>query len=185
MHLFAFGINHQTAPLSVREQIAFNVDAMESALRDLVSNIAVKEATILSTCNRVEILASVEDQNQGIQSIENFLSNYGHISVTDLQPKLYQHFDNQAIRHVFRVSSSLDSMILGEPQILGQVKSCYGTAVETQTVGTYINGLLQAAFKTAKRVRTETSIGEYPVSASSAAVELARKVFGDLQKRAF
>jgi len=177
------GLNHRTAPLDIRQLMSFGSAQLPEELRRLSSQPGILESLILSTCNRVEILASVEDQVQGIQSIENFLSNYGQISIADLQPKLYQHFDNQAIRHVFRVSSSLDSMILGEPQILGQVKSCYGAAVETQTVGTYINGLLQAAFKTAKRVRTETSIGEYPVSASSAAVELARKVFGDLQKK--
>ena len=99
-----------------------------------------------------------------------------------LQPKLYRYSDEQAVRHLFRVASSLDSMILGEPQILGQIKSCYNAASDVRTIGTYLNNLLQAAFRTAKRVRSETSIGEYPVSVSSAAVELVRKIFGDLQK---
>ena len=177
------GLNHRTAPLDIRQMMAISFAQLPEKLRKLSSQPGILESLILSTCNRVEILVSVEDQEQGIQSIENFLADYGRISKADLKPKLYQHFDNQAIRHIFRVSSSLDSMILGEPQILGQVKSCYSIAVETQTVGTYLNGLLQSAFKTAKRVRTETSIGEYPVSASSAAVELARKVFGDLKKK--
>jgi glutamyl-tRNA reductase len=177
------GLNHRTAPLDVRQLAAISSSQLPEELRKLSSQPGIFESVILSTCNRVEILASVEAQEEGVRCIESFLSDFSHIPVTDLQPRLYRHFDNQAVRHIFRVSSSLDSMILGEPQILGQVKSCYNIAVESQTVGTYLNGLLQSAFKTAKRVRTETSIGEYPVSASSAAVELARKVLGDLQKK--
>jgi glutamyl-tRNA reductase len=177
------GLNHRTAPLDIRQMMSINSEQLPKELRRLSSQPDILESVIFSTCNRVEILVSVEEQDRGVHCIESFLSDFSHIPVADLQPRLYQYLDNQAIRHVFRVSSSLDSMILGEPQILGQVKSCYSIAVETQTVGTYLNGLLQSAFKTAKRVRTETSIGEYPVSASSAAVELARKVFGDLQKR--
>jgi glutamyl-tRNA reductase len=182
-NLALVGLNHRTAPLDVRQQAAFNAAQLPDQLRKLAAIPGILEAIIISTCNRVEIVAHVEEQEQGVISIENFLSDFSRISIADLQPKLYRYFDHQAIRHIFRVSSSLDSMILGEPQILGQVKSCYSAAVDTQTLGSYLNSLLQAAFKTAKRVRTETSIGEYPVSASSAAVELARKVFGDLQKK--
>jgi glutamyl-tRNA reductase len=181
--LILIGLNHRTAPLDIRQKAAFQVDQIPEELQVLSSQQNIQEALILSTCNRVEILTLAEEQDQGFQAIEHFLSNYSGIPIDDLQPKLYRYSDQQAVRHIFRVSSSLDSMILGEPQILGQVKACYSAAVDTHTVGPYLNILLQAAFKTAKRVRTETSIGEYPVSASSAAVELARKVFGDLQEK--
>jgi glutamyl-tRNA reductase len=138
---------------------------------------------IVSTCNRVEILSRVDPQTDGVTSIESFLSEYSGIALPQLQPTLYRYTDEQAVRHVFRVASSLDSMVLGEPQILGQLKSCYSTAVDARTVGSFLNSLLQSAFRIAKRIRSETSIGEYPVSVSSAAVELVRKIFGDLQKK--
>jgi len=175
------GLNHRTAPLDIRQKAAFSAAQLPEELRSLAARPGILEAIIFSTCNRVEILARAEEQSTAV--IENFLSEFSRISPEDLQDKLYRHCGDSAIRHVFRVASSLDSMILGEPQILGQVKSCYHAAVEAQTVGSHLNGLLQAAFRTAKRVRTETSIGEYPVSASSAAVELARKIFGDLGKK--
>jgi glutamyl-tRNA reductase len=177
------GLNHRTATLDFRQLASFNAIQLPEGLRNLSMRPGILEAMILSTCNRVEIICHVDPPSEGIESIERFLSEFSQIPLSDLQSKLYRHSEEPAIRHMFRVASSLDSMILGEPQILGQVKSCYSTAVDARTVGTYLNGLLQASFKTAKRVRTETSIGEYPVSASSAAVELARKIFGDLQKK--
>lgn len=177
------GLNHRTAPLDVRQLASFNAIQLPVGLQSLSSRRGILESVIISTCNRVEILTTAEDPAPGIDAIEGFLSEFSGISLQELQPKLYRHLDEQVIRHIFRVASSLDSMILGEPQILGQIKACYSAAVDARTVGTYLNGLLQAAFKAAKRVRTETSIGEYPVSASSAAVELARKIFGDLQKK--
>jgi glutamyl-tRNA reductase len=130
----------------------------------------------------VEVLSSVDPQSDVVGSIESFLSESSGIELEQLKTKLYRYRDEHAVRHVFRVASSLDSMVLGEPQILGQLKSCYSTAVDARTVGTALNNLLQSAFRIAKRVRSETSIGEYPVSVSSAAVELVRKIFGDLQK---
>lgn len=181
--LVLVGLNHRTAPLDFRQLASFNAVQLPEGLRSLALQPGIMEAAIFSTCNRVEILSCVDEQAQGIESIECFLSEFSGIALSDLRPKLYRHSDEQAIRHIFRVASSLDSMILGEPQILGQVKACYSAAVDARTVGTYLNALLQAAFKTAKRVRTETSIGEYPVSASSAAVELARKIFGDLHPK--
>jgi glutamyl-tRNA reductase len=138
---------------------------------------------ILSTCNRVEIISNVEDPVEGIESIEAFLSEFSGIPSHQMNLILYRHTETEAVRHVFRVASSLDSMILGEPQILGQLKSCYAAAIEAKTVGAHLNILLQAAFRAAKHVRSETSIGEYPVSVSSAAVELVKKIFGDLQKK--
>jgi glutamyl-tRNA reductase len=182
-NLVLVGLNHRTAELDFRQLASFNVIELPEALRQLSARPNILESMIISTCNRVEILANVDQEDVGIKSIETFLSEFRKVSLSSLQPRLYRYNNDRAIRHVFRVASSLDSMILGEPQILGQIKSCYSAAVDARTVGTYLNGLLQAAFRTAKRVRTETSIGEYPVSASSAAVELARKIFNDLHKK--
>ncbi len=177
------GLNHRTAELDVRQLASFNAIQLPEGLKRLSVFPSIVESMIISTCNRVEVLSHVDSPSDGIGSIESFLSEFSQIPLPSLQTMLYRHSGEEAIRHIFRVASSLDSMILGEPQILGQVKSCYSTAVDAGTVGTYLNSLLQTAFRTAKRVRTETSIGEYSVSASSAAVELARKIFGDLQKK--
>jgi len=177
------GLNHRTAELDFRQQASFDSNKLPAGLNQLSEYTDILEGMILSTCNRVEILANVEQIQEGIGSIETFLSEFSHVSLAQMQPKLYRHTQEQAVRHVFRVASSLDSMIVGEPQILGQLKSCYNTAIELDTVGAYLNMLLQAAFRTAKHVRTETSIGEYPVSVSSAAVELVRKIFGDLHDK--
>jgi glutamyl-tRNA reductase len=174
------GLNHRTARLDIRQLASFNADQLLAGLKRLSSLPEILESMIISTCNRVEILTGVERQSQGIESIESFLSEYSQISLPQLQPTLYHYSNEQAVRHVFRVASSLDSMILGEPQILGQMKSCYSAAFEAHTVGSYLNSLLQSAFRAAKRVRSETSIGEYPVSVSSAAVELIQKIFGEL-----
>ncbi|MEJ2109364.1 MAG: glutamyl-tRNA reductase [Acidobacteriota bacterium] len=177
------GLNHNTAELDFRQLTAFDSDKLPAGLNQLSARAGVLEGMILSTCNRVEILANVEQTPEGIHSIETFLSEFSRIPLLQIQPKLYRHTQKKAIRHIFRVASSLDSMIVGEPQILGQLKSCYNTAVELDMVGAYLNMLLQAAFRAAKHVRSETSIGEYPVSVSSAAVELVRKIFGDLKDK--
>ena len=177
------GLNHRTAELDFRQMASFDADKLPVGLNLLSASPGILEAMILSTCNRVEILSDAEDTEEGIRAIETFLSESSRIPLGQLRPKLYRHVETEAVRHVFRVASSLDSMILGEPQILGQLKSCYTAAVEAKTVGAYLNILLQAAFRAAKHVRSETSIGEYPVSVSSAAVELVRKIFGDLRKK--
>ncbi len=182
-NLVLVGLNHRTAKVDIRQQASFDSGQMPEALKRLSALPEILESMIVSTCNRVEILSCTEQPPEGIAAIESFLSEYSRIPLPQLQPKLYRHSNEQAVRHVFRVASSLDSMILGEPQILGQVKSCYSAATEARTVGTYLNNLLQAALRTAKRVRTETCIGEYPVSVSSAAVELVRKIFGDFEKK--
>jgi glutamyl-tRNA reductase len=176
------GLNHRTARLDLRQLASFDADRLSEGLKQLSALPEILESMIISTCNRVEILSNVDQQPNAVDAIESFLSEHSHIPKADLQPILYRYQDEQAIRHIFRVASALDSMILGEPQILGQIKSCYSAAFDAHTVGTYLNSLLQAAFRTAKRVRSETSIGEFPVSVSSAAVELMRKIFGDLQK---
>jgi glutamyl-tRNA reductase len=183
LNLVLVGLNHRTAELDFRQLASFNTIELPEGLKQLSGYPNILESMILSTCNRVEILSHVDQQDGGIQSIETFLSEFRHVPLSSLQPRLYRYSNDDAIRHVFRVASSLDSMILGEPQILGQMKSCYSAAIDAHTVGTYLNSLLQASFRAAKRVRTETSIGEYPVSASSAAVELARKIFDDLHKK--
>ena len=183
LNLVLVGLNHRTARLDVRQKASFDADQLPEELRRLSGYPGILEAMIVSTCNRVEVLTNVDSQTDGAGAIESFLSEYSGITLSQLQPKLYRYRDEQAVRHLFRVASSLDSMILGEPQILGQLKSCYNTAVDARTVGTSLNILLQSAFRTAKRVRSETSIGEYPVSVSSAAVELVQKIFGDLQKK--
>jgi glutamyl-tRNA reductase len=182
-NLLLVGLNHRTAKVDIRQKASFNAEQLQEGLRRLAESPGIQESMIVSTCNRVEILSRVDPQSDGAGTIESFLSEYSGIPLPQLQPALYRYEDEQAVRHIFRVASSLDSMILGEPQILGQLKSCYTIAVDSQTVGAFLNSLLQSSFRIAKRVRSETSIGEYPVSVSSAAVELVRKIFGDLQKK--
>ncbi len=182
-HIVLVGLNHRTAKLDVRQLASLNDEQLPEGLAALSARAGILESMIVSTCNRVEILSAVGRPSEGIDSIESFLSEYSRVSRALLAPRLYRYTDDQAVRHIFRVASSLDSMVLGEPQILGQVKSCYNAAVQAGTVGTHLNSLLQAAFRTAKRVRSETSIGEYSVSVGSAAIELVRKIFGDLQKK--
>jgi glutamyl-tRNA reductase len=182
-NLLIVGLNHRTAKLDIRQMAAFNAEKLPVGLNHLSGCPGILESMIVSTCNRVEILSSIDPQADVVQSIESFLSESSGIGLAELQSALYRHRDEQAVRHLFRVASSLDSMVLGEPQILGQLKSCYTAAVDAKNVGSALNGLLQSAFRTAKRVRSETNIGEYPVSVSSAAVELVRKIFGDLQKK--
>ena len=181
-NLLLVGLNHRTAKLDLRQLAAFDAARLSEGLKQLSALPEILESMIISTCNRVEIVTNVDHNPNAIDAVESFLSEHSTIPIEQLHPVLYRYRDEEAIRHVFRVTSSLDSMILGEPQILGQIKSCYNAAYDAHTVGTYLNSLLQAAFRTAKRVRSETNIGEFPVSVSSAAVELVRKIFGDLQK---
>ncbi|MFM2397654.1 MAG: hypothetical protein RLZZ144_904 [Pseudomonadota bacterium] len=173
MQLFAFGINHQTAPLAVREQIAFNVETMEPALRDLVGNGAAKEATILSTCNRTEIYCSTSQPNQAV----NWLAAYHNLPAAELEPYVYRLPMEQAVKHAFRVASGLDSMVLGEPQILGQMKQAVRHAEQAGTLGFLLHKLFQRTFSVAKDVRTQTEIGSNLVSMAAAAVKLAERIF--------
>jgi len=181
LNLFLIGLNHRTAGLDTRERAAFESARLPDALQALSQQPGVEEAMIFSTCNRVEMLARVGDPIVGRASVEEFLSETSGLSAEELNGKLYRYADSDAVRHLFRVASSLDSMILGEPQILGQVKAFYGAALTAGTLGPHLNMVVQAALHAAKRVRAETSIGEYSVSVSSAAVELARKIFGRLE----
>ncbi|WP_348266334.1 glutamyl-tRNA reductase [Edaphobacter paludis] len=182
-NLILLGINHNTAPIEVRERLAIAPSRLADATRALAHQPGIREAIILSTCNRVELLtvqdsAHPVDENSGTL---NFLYEYLNIPATDLQPHLYEFREREAIRHLFRVASSLDSMVVGEPQILGQVKEAYTTGREVGAVSTTLEGLLQRAFTVAKRVRTETQIGSSSVSIASVAVDLARKIFDSLE----
>jgi glutamyl-tRNA reductase len=183
--LLLVGVNHTTAPVEVRERLAIPVARLADATRTLAHQSGIREALIVSTCNRVELL-TVHDDDQNMAGSERFLENYLNIRATDIQPSLYVLREAEVIRHLFRVASSLDSMVVGEAQILGQVKQSWTIAREvgairsTESLGSTLDPLLQRAFSVAKRVRTETKIGSSTVSIASVAAELARKIFGDL-----
>ena len=177
MNLILLGINHKTAPIELRERVAIARDQLAHVTRQLCSAAGLREAMILSTCNRVEILAAAETPDV---RIDRFLSDHFAIDAAELAPHLYQFHDLAAIRHLFRVAASLDSMVIGESQILGQVKDAYTVAHQAETIGTELDPLLQSAFAAAKKVRTETEIGSTTVSIASVAVDLARKIFGSL-----
>ena len=180
-NLVLVGVNHKTTPVEIREKLAFNQDKLEASLEELVSSPEIIENIILSTCNRVEIYARVENTDRGIQLLQDFICDYHSISRGNLDQYFYSFCDNQAVEHLFRVSSSLDSMVLGEAQILGQVKDAYSTARSFSSTGMVLNQLFEKAFNVAKKVREETGISERGVSISSAAVELAKKIFEDLE----
>ncbi|RME34409.1 MAG: glutamyl-tRNA reductase, partial [Deltaproteobacteria bacterium] len=180
MNIIVVGLSHHTAPVEIREKVAFAPTDMEKPLRQVVELPEISEAVIVSTCNRVEIYATAKDADAGIAVLRRFLARYHGLEDDLLLPHLYDYQGSDAIRHVFRVASSLDSMVIGEPQILGQIKTAYGYASEFRTVGLVLNRFLHKAFSVAKRVRTETNIAGNAVSVSFAAVELARKIFGSL-----
>ncbi len=178
MPIFVFGMNHQTAALAVREQVAFTPDQLPGALRALHTELGVSEAVILSTCNRTEAYVVAEPHSERL--LTDWLVRHHALTGESLSAHGYFHTDSAAVRHTLRVACGLDSMVLGEPQILGQIKTAYRTAVEHGTTGKQLNKLLQYTFAIAKQVRTETAIGAAPVSVAYAAVRLARQVHGDL-----
>ena len=180
MTLALIGINHKTAPIALRERIAISRDDLPETTRALAAVPGVTECMIVSTCNRVEILAAVESPNAGLST---FLERHFGLDPALLAPHLYEHRDQDAVRHLFRVAASLDSMVVGEPQILGQVKEAFAVARAAGTIAGQLEHLLQSAFAAAKKVRSETEIGSNSVSIASVAVELARKIFGSLQGR--
>lgn len=179
MRLFALGLNHHTAPLAVREQIAFDVARLPAALHDLLRAQQVREAAILSTCNRTELYFSAEDPRAAV----NWLAQYHQLPEQQIEPFLYTHPEHSAVRHMFRVASGLDSMVLGEPQILGQMKQAARTAEEAGALGTVLNRLFQRTFAVAKEVRSSTAIGANIVSMAAAAVHLSARIFDDLKKQ--
>ncbi|HET9219598.1 MAG TPA: glutamyl-tRNA reductase [Terriglobia bacterium] len=176
MELALIGVSHKTAPVEVRERLAFPAEKIRAALATLLERTHAAEAMILSTCNRVEIVA----QGPDAQLVRDFICEYHQIPADAISKHVYSYKNAEAIRHLFRVTASLDSMMLGEPQILGQVKEAYRLASEAGTIGSSLSPLLDRAFAVAKRVRSETGISQSAVSISYAAVELARKIFGDL-----
>ena len=176
MSLLLLGVNHNSAPLDVRERLAIPAGGLADATRSLAHQPGIREALILSTCNRVELLVD-EEQGSGARA---FLQEYFSLQPRMLEPHLYEFREQEAVRHLFRVASSLDSMVVGEPQILGQVKDSYAVAREVGAVSTTLERLLQSAFAVAKKVRTETEIGSSAVSIASVAVDLAKRIFGSL-----
>jgi len=183
MDLIVIGLNHKTASIDLRERMAFAEDQMETALHQVKSLPSLKESMILSTCNRVEIYAAVRETEKAVFDLKHFLSQYHGLPLKEFEKNLYSFTGEGAVKHIFRVASSLDSMVVGEPQILGQIKSAYEMAVESKTSGIILHRLLHRAFHVAKRVRTETKIGDSAVSVSSVAIELARKIFETLEKK--
>ncbi len=180
MTLTLIGINHKTAPIALRERIAISPADLPDTTCALAATAGVTECMIVSTCNRVELLAVVDSPDT---DLTGFLHGYFGLDPSLLRPHIYEWRDRDAVRHLFRVAASLDSMVVGEPQILGQVKEAFAVARASGTVAGQLEHLLQSAFAAAKKVRTETEIGSNSVSIASVAVDLARKIFGSLQGR--
>ena len=172
------GVNHKSAPLEVRERLAIPDSKLQDTCRQLAAHPGIEEGLVVSTCNRVEV---VTHTTNGAADLRGFLREHFHLSGLELDPHLYEFRDKDAVRHVFRVASSLDSMVVGEAQILGQVKEAYATARAAGAVGSQLDQLFSRAFAVAKRVRTETAVGSTSVSIASVAVELAKKIFGNLK----
>ena len=180
MPILIVGVNHKTAPVAIREKVSFSPDAMTRALHS--ARQVVQESVILSTCNRTEIYVVCPPQ-QSVQSVVEWLAQWHSLPVSQLQPYLYLHQDEAAVRHTLRVACGLDSLVLGEPQILGQLKSALQVATEQAVTGNHLNRLMQHAFSTAKKVRTQTSIGANPISVAFAVVSLAKQIFSQLEKQ--
>jgi glutamyl-tRNA reductase len=180
MTLLALGINHKTAPVDIRERVAFTPEKIPVALRELRANNNVSEVAILSTCNRTEVYCGVEGDDSRV--VREWFSAFHELKPDEVEPYFYSHPDKLAVRHILRVASGLDSLVLGEPQILGQMKQAYSTATQAGTVGQLLNRLFQHTFTVAKQVRTDTSIGASPVSVAFAAVSLSRQIFSDLSR---
>ncbi len=183
MHLLLLGVSHKTAPVDVRERLDLSSRGLDRALEALGRRPAHAESVVLSTCNRAELYVACEDPAAAREALLGFLSEFNEIPVDAITPHLYDRIDADAVRHLFRVAAGLDSLVVGEPQILGQVKDAYGTASGLHCSGPLLNKLFHSSFNVGKRVRTETALGEGAVSVSFAAVQLARKIFGALKGR--
>ena len=179
MPLFAFGLNHQTAPLDVRERVVFHAEQVTQALRDLVDRRPVSEAAIISTCNRTEVYCTTAEPRTAI----DWMADYHRMKPSQIQPYLYELPQARAVKHAFRVASGLDSMVLGEPQILGQFKGAVRSAEEAGTLGWMLNKLFQRTFSVAKTVRSETDIGASTVSMAAAAVRLAERIYPSISEQ--
>ena len=181
MHLLLVGASHRTAPVELRERLDFSSRGLDSAVRALAERGTTAEAVVVSTCNRAELYVACDEPSRATDELVRFISDFHHLSADHVRPHLYAHIDHDAARHLFRVSSGLDSMVVGEPQILGQIKEAFGIASSLQSSGPLLNKLFHWAFGVGKRVRSETALAEGAVSVSFAAVSLARKIFGNLQ----
>jgi glutamyl-tRNA reductase len=175
------GLNHKTASVDVRECIAFTADETDRALEALRTNPIIGESVLLSTCNRIELLMAADDIDAAVAVAKQFISEFKKVPLSRFETALYQYLGDEAVRHTFQVASSLDSMVVGEPQILGQMKAAYHQATLERTSGVILNKLLHRTFFVAKKVRTQTGIGDHAVSISYAAIELGKKIFGDLE----
>ena len=181
MTLLTLGLNYQTAPVSVREKLAFPADILPAALQDLLCVKGVSEAAILSTCNRTEFYCTTQSENPNV--LIDWIAQNKQLHTKELTPYFYSYSDDATIRHIFRVACGLDSMILGEPQILGQMKTAYQAACDAGTMGKLLGKLFQHTFTAAKKVRTDTAIGSSPVSVAFAAVQLAQQIFDKLSEQ--
>lgn len=180
MTLLALGINHKTAPVALREKVSFSPDTMGDALNNLLQQPAVRGGVVLSTCNRTELYLSMEDKENSHEQLIRWLCQYHQIEPSELKNSVYWHQDNQAVSHLMRVASGLDSLVLGEPQILGQVKKAFADSQNYDSLSSELERLFQKSFSVAKRVRTETQIGANAVSVAFAACTLARQIFESL-----
>ena len=178
MTLLSVGINFNTAPVSIRERLAYPAEILTTCLQELWHTEKINEAAILSTCNRTEFYCDIDSSNQ--QILIDWIALNRQLDTTEIAPYLYSYQESQLIRHMFRVACGLDSMILGEPQILGQMKTAYQTACTAGTIGKHLGKLFQHTFTAAKKVRTDTAIGSSPVSVAFAAVRLAQQIFDNL-----
>ncbi|MGD8909110.1 MAG: glutamyl-tRNA reductase [Chromatiales bacterium] len=181
MTILALGLNHKTAPVDIRERVTFGPDIIAGALRSLKEHPAVQEAVILSTCNRTEAYCCLSEEDH--EPLADWLGQFHGIDSDRLTPYLYSHFGADAIKHLLRVSCGLDSLVLGEPQILGQVKTAFQIASDAGATGKLLSRLFQHSFAAAKQIRTDTAIGNSPVSVAFAAVSLAKQIFSDLSKQ--
>lgn len=180
MTLLALGINHKTAPVALRERVTFSPDQLEQALNSLLAQPLVQGGVVLSTCNRTELYLSVEQQENLQEQLVAWLCDYHKLSVDEVRKSLYWHHDNDAVSHLMRVASGLDSLVLGEPQILGQVKKAFADSQRGHSLSSELERMFQKSFSVAKRVRTETEIGASAVSVAFAACTLARQIFESL-----
>lgn len=182
MPLIAIGINHKTAPVTIREQVAFAPDRLGDALQQANQLAGVNASAILSTCNRTELYCEYES-DESITALMQWIAQYHDLTIQDLEPYFYSHDDQDSARHMIRVACGLDSLVLGEPQILGQLKTAYQEAYQHKTLGRHLGRLFQHAFSAAKRIRTKTEINASPVSVAFAAVNLAKQIFGELNQQ--
>ncbi len=181
LDIVLIGLNHKTAPIELRELLAFSKDETAATLEDLQKYPSISEVLLISTCNRVEVLMATENKSDAIENVKTYISEFKNVPVIQFDEALYIKEGDEAVRHIFRVASSLDSMMVGEPQILGQIKEAYRMATLKKTSGVILNRLLHRTFFVSKRVRSETGIGGHAVSISYAAIELGRKIFGSLE----